>query len=134
MARQFETHEEIVWVVFDRHNLGKRNLCERIERILLNRLKPGFSHVSLIKRSSVEGVFTVINPFSDKLAIYDVSNPDFIKELLERGANLIETRSQCCQCSFKGAITCVSIAKYFLGIKDWRIITPWQLYKYLMKE
>lgn len=134
MAKEININEETVWVLFENHNLRCENLCERIEGFILNRLKPGFSHVALIKKSRIEGCFTVIDPYSTKLAVFDVVNPNFIDELLEQGANLIETHSRECCCSFKGLITCVSVAKYFLGIKNWRIVTPWQLYQFLVKE
>lgn len=32
-----------------------------------------------------------------------------------------------------GPITCVEIAKAYLGISSWRIRTPWQLYKHIRR-
>lgn len=36
--------------------------------------------------------------------------------------------------TFRGLITCVSLIKACLGIKNWRIITPKQLFEYLIRD
>ena len=34
----------------------------------------------------------------------------------------------------RGIITCVSVVKAMLGIHNWRLLTPWHLFLYLVRE
>lgn len=133
MAKLNYYKPEPIWLVFQQHNMTGQTLWEKIERFILNRLKPGFSHVYTIKKGS-EGNFIIIDAYSDSMAIYEVKRPNYIEELKLNGCTIIETRTQDCSVHPRGLITCVSIAKYILGIRKVGILTPWQLYKFLTKE
>lgn len=126
-------HKKRVWVIFENHNTQPGKFFDTIQSWALNRLKKGFSHVVIVKESELEGVFTIINPYTSQLEITDVYDPDFISKLLNSGRHVVETQIREDFPAFKGLITCVSVAKYLLGITNWWIITPFQLYQFLMK-
>lgn len=133
IENRHKSNTQKAWILFETHNIKPGSFCEKVEAWALNRLKKGFSHVTIIKKSEIEGVFTIITPYSSHLEIKDVYDPYFIFRLIESGRHVVETETRCAPIAFHGGITCVSIAKYILGITNWRIITPFQLYKFLMK-
>ena len=130
---EYPIHKKRAWVIFETHNNRPGKFFETLQTWALNRLKKGFSHVVIVKESELDGVFTIINPYTSQLEVTDIYDPDFISKLIENGRHVVETQIRDDCIAFKGLITCVSVAKYLLGITNWRIITPFQLYKFLMK-
>lgn len=133
MAKLNLSRPEVVWVVFQDHNMTRCTFWEKFESFLLNRLKPGFSHVYVVKKG-LNGNFIIIDAYSSSLAIYEINRPSYIQELRFSGTTVLEAVTRDCAVHPRGLITCVSIAKYILGIRKPGIITPYQLFKYLTKE
>lgn len=133
MAKLNLNKPEIVWLVFQNHNMSRITWWEKFEYLILSHLKVGFSHVYVVKKG-LNGTFIIIDAYSSSLAIYEINRPSYIQELRFSGLTVIEAVTRDCDVHPRGLITCVSIAKYLLGIRKLGIITPYQLFKYLTKE
>lgn len=127
--------KEKVWVVFMPHTVDDRKTgFQRLFVWFLNHFQKNFSHVAIFKKSKTNDGYIEINCCSDNFKIDEWPAKTFISFLADVRitARLIEVRTGIVKA--KGLITCVSIAKHYLGICDKPlIITPYQLFKYLEK-
>lgn len=127
--------KEKVFVLFMPHSVDDhKTLFQRLFVWFLNHFKPNFSHVAIFKKSRITGGYIEINCCSDNFKVEEwtienffnlLTNPKITSKLVEVKPGIVKA---------KGLITCVSIAKHYLGICDKPlIITPYQLFKYLEK-
>lgn len=111
------------WIVFS----GKADLP------WLKILKPGFRHCYLLLSDGKRWI--TLDPLSSymEVLVHDTP-PDFDVPgwLRMRGHRVVSAdvdRPQ--KCAPFALFSCVEAVKRSIGLHDWRIITPWQLYKYL---
>tara|TARA_R110002096_G_scaffold151146_2_gene313449 strand:- start:427 stop:813 length:387 start_codon:yes stop_codon:yes gene_type:complete len=106
------------------------------EGLVLNHLKDGFKHVEVITQNGTyisalaKGLFlghVEIN--ITKMDISEVCNRDVL--VVKYKVESVETRIKR---NLIGVNTCVGITKDILGIRQFTIQTPYQLYKYLMND
>lgn len=128
--------KEQVFVIFMPHTLDERKtLFQKIFVWFLNHFKKNFSHVLLFKKSQLSGNYIEINCCSDNLKIQEWYYKDFFNFLLRPEISYLIAEVKPGIVKAKGLITCVTVAKHYLGICDKPlIITPYQLYKYLEKN
>ena len=113
------------WVIFT--GSQKRNF-------ILNNLDKCFKHVFLVKKSEGGTMWLILNPQGGNITFdaYPVSLAPNIRDLYPDEV-IIKTRSK----TQKDIplriwhINCVEVVKRALGVKNWRIITPYQLFKHL---
>jgi hypothetical protein len=120
-----EPHE--AWVVFS----GAAELW------WLKILKPGFRHCFAVARDNKNWI--VLDPLSPHLEIavlplpagFDL--PNWLKEqnLTVLQAPINRTHKTAAPANW---FSCVEVIKRFLGIHARRIMTPWQLYRFLQQE
>lgn len=122
------------FLVFSTHNLPKGGWYQNFLKWCFDRLKKGFSHVAVIEQISPD-CFMRIEGCSDRLSIIPIFDRNFLSNLKSiKDLTIIEVVPKSTGACFHGIITCVSIAKYLLGIKKLTVITPYQLYKFVRKE
>jgi hypothetical protein len=100
----------------------------------LRLLRPGFRHCFLLRR--FPGGWLLYDPRSDRteLALWPSCEISFlIKSLEDRGyiALAVALPPVARRAAPFAAFTCVEAVKRVLGIRRRRILTPWQLYRYL---
>ncbi len=98
----------------------------------LKPLKSGFRHCMYIEERM--GMFIIFDPLSSHSELMITPNSP-IKNLVERGFTVIKvtknkTMAQRLTFDF---LTCVGQIKRLLGIQNFKLQTPYQLYKYLTK-
>lgn len=106
----------------------------------LRGLKKGFRHCAMIIRKEDDSGWLVVDPLSHHLLIDEVravtGQPDLPELLRAEGHTLVAVTIAAPP--RKAApfmpLTCVEVVKRLLGIHDWRIITPYQLYRHLNKR
>ena len=98
-------------------------------------LKSGFKHCFVVLEDS--GYFFVVDPLASKIELLTlrISGNTFISEFERLGMKVIRTDiNDSSVSSWKfGVFTCVEVVKRILGVYSFRVITPYQLYKYLLK-
>jgi len=95
------------------------------------------SHVYVMLKSTGGHFWHIINPHVNRLEVRAEFVEDYPHPRQYAGVNAvivpvrayISDKPRWGLCFF----TCVEVVKSVLGIKDFWIMTPWQLYKYLMK-
>lgn len=97
-------------------------------------LRRGFRHCFVILRANDKWIS--IDPLAHKTEVGLHSLPsdfDLPSWLKNRGLTVIETdvRQAPKQSAPPMLFTCVEMVKRILGMHDWRILTPWQLYRRL---
>jgi len=119
---------EKAWVVF----------CGHADLWWLKFLKPCFRHCYVLFQDRWQWVS--IDPLSHYTQIHFHSHVhrDFDLPACLRGQGMIVIEASISepprQCAPIMACTCVEMVKRFLGIHQRRIVTPWQLYKYLTRK
>jgi len=122
---QNESFSEKYYVIFEDSSLDDWRL---------KWLKPNFSHVLLAKKS-VNGYFwIIISPKNGNIVLEMISDCDlndyYPKAVVVPFKSIIHDKPQVKIC----LSTCVEVAKAVLGIRKWWIITPYQLYKYIIRS
>jgi hypothetical protein len=123
--QRFEPNE--AWVVFS----GNAELW------WLKMLKPGFRHCFVIARDDKNWI--VLDPLSPHLELAVLPLPrgfDLPRWLEEQDLAVLRApikRDHTCAAPMN-LFSCVEVIKRFLGIHARRILTPWQLYRFLQKE
>lgn len=101
-------------------------------------LRPGFQHVRLLTRDEFNwilidpgfcGISWQILPYPPQVDVYKKLG-SHVKVVGAVAGSPVKYRLQFNFC----LLTCVSVVKYFLGIRNILIQTPWQLYRYLEKH
>lgn len=97
-------------------------------------LKPGFRHCFVILRD--RGQWISIDPLLNHMEVQVHHVPDDFDMagwLQDRGHKVVQ--ADICRSHERPApvmlFTCVEAVKRVLGIHDWRVMTPWQLYRKL---
>lgn len=106
-------------------------------------LKPGYGHIFIIARDDYNWV--LIDPLFSFLSI-KILNYNIKENVVEKIKSGYEV-SDCFYIKLKDVpykshfklnifnpINCVGAIKYYLGIKKWYIITPYQLVRYLLQK
>lgn len=110
----------------------------RTELKRLKILRPGFRHCFVLLQDG--GRWISIDPLATRMEIcmhHDLPTDfDLPGWLEEQGhtvvpASLDRDITNPAPCAF---FTCVEAVKRVLGIHAWRIVTPWQLYRYLIQH
>ncbi|MBC6444297.1 MAG: hypothetical protein GDA50_02530 [Alphaproteobacteria bacterium GM202ARS2] len=98
-------------------------------------LKPGFRHCCLVLYR--EGTLILVDPLSHQLLLDVCVSVD--EASLRRWLNScgmlfvpVEVRESPRQVAPFGMLTCVEVIKRILGIRLRRLMTPWQLYRFLI--
>ncbi len=98
-------------------------------------LKSGFKHCFLVLEDG--GCFFVVDPLASKIQLMTlhIIGDSFISEFEKLGMTVVKTDINDKEVlSWKfGIFTCVEVVKRILGIYSFKVITPYQLYKYLLK-
>ena len=104
-------------------------------------LRPGFTHCYLLVYDEV--VWLLVDPTLSHLrvAILDQYEPEHPASwIVDEDATIIEARPEVAD-SYRsrapwvvGPLTCVETCKQALGISDFWILTPWQLYRHLRRQ
>ena len=109
------------------------------DNILTKYLQKGFQHVYAMRETDGGFLWQVIDPTQSHIHLSLVSTNDFPHPRLYAGADAviipvtvhISRKSKMARlCVFN----CVEVIKGVLGIKDFFIHTPYQLYKYLINK
>ena len=97
-------------------------------------LKKGFCHCCVVLGNGYEWI--LIDTLSHFTDIIVLKNVDIKKALTNQGYQLIRTTPVIPNVSraILMPFTCVEAAKRFLGIKNRFILTPYQLFKFLLKK
>ena len=106
---------------------------------IINRLKPGFSHCYLMKKTEHGNFWQVVNPRLSFLEVKQVLVSEYPHPRLYAGPDsvILPVRTNIHMGTFVGTfcvLNCVSIVKAALGIKNMWVFTPWMLYKYILKR
>ena len=114
-----------VWVVFSPYT----------DLLCLKFLKTGFKHCFLILEN--DGAYFVVDPISYKVEVssFFLESNLFFQRLENLGMKILKVsfvQNQRKSWTF-GIFTCVEVVKRILGISKKRVLTPYQLYKYLLK-
>jgi hypothetical protein len=114
-----------IWIAFS----GRADIA------FLKCLRPGFRHCfALIKG---DGHWLMVDPMLHKMDVNTTATPadfDLPGWMRARGYRVVRApmleapRRVACPSPF----TCVEAMKRLIGLHDWRIFTPWQLYRYLV--
>ena len=126
MSALFDRTQETALVVFS----GTTDLA------YLKLLKPGFRHCFVILRTPDRWIS--IDPLAHmtQIGLHTIpTGPDLPAILQEHGLRVLETALRDAPLATAPPMlcTCVEMVIRILGIQAWRVITPWQLYKYLQQ-
>ncbi|MBD5405002.1 hypothetical protein HDR59_00450 [bacterium] len=98
-------------------------------------LRVGFKHCFVILEDN--GYFFIVDPLASKIELmsFHILGDRLINEFKNLGMNVVKVSiNKENSASWKfGIFTCVEVVKRILGISSLRVITPYQLYKYLLK-
>jgi hypothetical protein len=97
-------------------------------------LRPGFRHCFVAVDDGVE--WLTIDPLVHRLEVRASGLPsgfDLAREYRRMDLTVVEVSPApvALRAAPPGLFTCVETAKRVLGIRAWRILTPWQLYRFL---
>ena len=98
-------------------------------------IHPEFQHCYAMKKSEAGLFWMIVNPSWSHVSVeYRLATTfpdprDYVGEYarIVKYQAVIDPQGSCTQLN---VLACVDIIKRFLGIRNWRIITPYQLYKY----
>lgn len=100
--------------------------------LMARMLKRGFQHVLALRRDG--RVWVAIHPhfsFVDVQIIRaDLTPWEMYPRSTIQHVTAMRTNAWSSGAWHIGPLTCVDLVKSLLGIRDWRIWTPWQLYRY----
>jgi hypothetical protein len=97
-------------------------------------MKKGFRHCYFV-RNDFDSVWTVVNPGRSRMYITQelVSEYPTIQDYLLAGETAIAYNVKPCYRAHNlSVVSCVGAVKYLLGIHAAHVLTPYQLYKYLL--
>ena len=122
---QNESFSEKYYVIFENSS---------VDDWRLRWLKPNFSHVFIAKKS-INGYFwIIISPKNGNIVLEMIADCDlsdhFPKAVIIPFKSIVHDKQQIKVC----LSTCVEVAKAVLGIRKWWMITPYQLYKYIIRS
>lgn len=120
------------FLVFTNHQTEGPGWRTKFLKWIFDRLKPGFSHVFVIVERP-GWPFLCVECCSNNLFCEEILKPDLLSLLKASGATILQVPKKEGQIGPRGLISCVSIAKHFLGINNWAV-TPYQLYQSILKE
>lgn len=137
MISLFDTldHEVVTWYVI--FQVRESNAFWR------RFLKPGFEHVQLWRPTQYgPGVNDMIWQFVDPCleiiktgVLWGATPPwEVYPQATVRRVTVLHRSGKVREKFFMGPVTCVELAKAYLGIGSWFIRTPFQLYKYLCRS
>lgn len=114
-----------IWIAFS----GKADIR------LLKMLRPGFRHCFALIRGTDN--WTMVDPMLHKMdvtATHCRADFDLPAWLRARGYRVVRAPRLCPPRSMAmpSPFTCVEAMKRLIGLHDWRVITPWQLYRRLL--
>lgn len=103
---------------------------------LLKILRPGFRHCFALIRE--QNSWVMVDPMLHKMDVtttHLTPDFDFPAWLRTRGYRVVRAphlvpRKRLCMPS---PFTCVEAMKRLIGLQDWTVLTPWQLYRTLLK-
>ena len=127
-------HPVDVWVVFMNIDNGNTSIPRSS---LWRLLKLGFQHVEIWKRMSTD-FWIRCDPSVEVVDVQVYSRPPW--QVLERlDPTVIRVRRVVAKGYWRvrfqvGPVSCVELAKAFLGVSRFFVRTPWQLYNFLRKE
>lgn len=115
------------WLVFTR---------SKHKHILSPFLKPGFEHVYAMKKTDTGLLWLIVDSMRshvhvDIAAVQDYPHP---RAYAEPGAVVVPVRAKIDTTRIRGTLNvfnCVEVVKGLLGVKEFWVWTPWQLYKHL---
>lgn len=97
--------------------------------------RPRFRHVYLLLPAKIGTL--IVNPLAGGIRVDWAPFDPAACALACVEAGLVvaegDTKINLCY-KWRGLITCVSVVKALIGLNDWRIITPYQLYRRLANE
>ncbi len=101
----------------------------------LKMLKPGFRHCFALVRGA--GTWLLVDPMLHKMDVTfgDVSSDfDLPGWMRARGYRVLRAPrlSPPRRMAMPSPFTCVEAMKRLIGLHDWRVLTPWQLYRRLI--
>lgn len=99
-------------------------------------LKSGFSHVILVRSVCADMFWCIIDPARSHTDIIHIPKSLLSYEELTEGCTVVQITSKIDTnqtCYTIGMNSCVDVVKRILGIKGMFIITPYQLYKRLLR-
>ena len=98
-------------------------------------LKAGFKHCFLILEDN--GYFFIVDPLASKIELMSLRlfGDGIVSEFERLGMKVVkaEINSYVSPAWKFGIFTCVEVIKRILGVYSFKVITPYQLYKYLLK-
>lgn len=98
-------------------------------------LHKGFKHCFLVLEDN--GYFFIVDPLASKIELmtFHILSNSFFAEFENCGMKVVKVSiNKNISSSWKfGIFTCVEVVKRILGISSVKIITPYQLYKHLLK-
>ena len=99
--------------------------------------RPGWRHVGILVRVSGDGHWVAVNSlYACVDVMHVVVDVDFEAALRAAGfttmrvVGMRETR----RLTLRGILNCVTLTKSILGIRAWRVVTPYGLYRYLQRK
>lgn len=101
-------------------------------------IDPVFQHVYAMHKSEGGCFWTVVDPIRSHLRIYTLLVDDYPHPRCYCGPDAVilpvtvSIHDDNVSGGF-GPVTCVTVIKSLLGLRDWRIVTPYQLYKYIRR-
>jgi len=100
----------------------------------LKLLNPDFQHVLVARKSDTGYLWIIVDSAYGNIYV-DLRNMCDLEDLFP-GSVILEYRSKINRTIHAkiGLISCVEMVKSFLGIRKWNIWTPYQLYKYIIKQ
>ncbi len=125
MTAATHTASQEVFVVFS----GQTDLG------FLKYLKPGFRHCFAVIRDGAR--WLIVDPMCHRLEVSAAqvdSGFDLPGWLSQRGYRVVPAPSRRIARRIAAPLpfTCVEAMKRLIGLNDWRVFTPWQLYRRLM--
>lgn len=107
----------------------------RADAGFLRLLKPGFRHCFALVRDA--GRWVIVDPMLHKMELGFADVPqdfDFPAWMRARGYRVVRAPrlSPPRRMAAPTPFTCVEAMKRLIGLQDWRILTPWQLYRRLV--
>ena len=116
-------HEKNVYVVFE----------DNTSLWWLRFLKRGFRHCKMYIKIT-QTAYLEINPMSNQMFIFlhiFEKRSEFLRVIHKSDYIRIKIRGAKLKCAPLGAFTCVEVVKRVLGIHNFFVFTPYQLYKFL---
>ena len=120
-----------------RSHMGYVFFSDQSELWWLRFLRRGFRHCALIIEK--DNLFILVDPLSHQLMIdvhVELKREDFAHWLAHCGMTYVAVEMKPCplRAAPWGFLSCVEVIKRILGIRQRFIVTPWQLYNFLVDK